>query len=125
MIVTVVPESQAKDFYFFVLFNPLITARKRSLGQGNVFTPVCPANPHLPGRPPPGYRPPPGIHQQAGGTHPTEIYSCLYFFYFSNCEMPFPAATKHTCKAIACSSFPSQIAMPSEIVTCSCNREVG
>ena len=82
-----------------------ITARKRSLGQGNIFTPVChsvhggsasvhagipPPRPCPPGimHPPgpcnpPGTMHPPGTEhagrygQRAGGTHPTEMQSCL------------------------------------------------
>ena len=84
----------------------LFTARKRSLGQGNIFTPVCQSFcsrgegstwagtlPPGPGTPqtrytPPGTRYPPkpgtpplAVHagryrQQAGGTHPTGMHSC-------------------------------------------------
>ena len=83
-----------------------ITARKRSLGQDNVFTPVCDSfcsrvcrcydvtscyrqDPPPDGQqptptwttPPPPWTaptpPPPTAGQQAGGTHPTEILSCL------------------------------------------------
>ena len=72
------------------LGHPLVTAHKRSLGQGNVFTPVChsvyrgggSAKPHCRqtvgvgvGRTPQG-RLPPGIRQQAGGTHPTGMHPC-------------------------------------------------
>ena len=67
------------------------------LRQGNVFTPVC-SSVHRgvchpspgqtpPGRHPPGQKPPQadtppaqcmlGYGQQAGGTHPTGMYSCL------------------------------------------------
>ena len=83
----------------------LITARKRSLGQGNVFTPVCqftrgenwlPSMHHRseadippPDRHPSGGRHPPGRHPldrhppadrlttEAGGTHPTGMHSCF------------------------------------------------
>ena len=67
----------------------LVTTRKRSLGQGNVFTPVCQlfsswggvlgchflswkAAPPI--APPPGQDPLSG--QQAGGMHSTEMLSC-------------------------------------------------
>ena len=74
----------------------LVTTRKRSLGQGNVFTPVCQLfcswggvlgchflswkappsldSPPSPIAPPPGQEPLSG--QQAGGMHPTEMLSC-------------------------------------------------
>ena len=79
----------------------LVTARKRSLGQVNIFTPVChsvhggglpqcmlgppgtrhpPRTRHPPPQPGPGT--PPGAEhagryaQRAGGTHPTGIQSC-------------------------------------------------
>ena len=48
----------------------LITARKRSLGQGNVFTPVC----HSVDRRGVADTPPPPRRQLK---HPTGIYSCI------------------------------------------------
>ena len=80
----------------------IITARKRSLGQGNVFTPVChsvhegsasggsasegglpPGGLHLRGRGvyiQGGWADPSshtmGYGQRAGGTHPTGMHSC-------------------------------------------------
>ena len=68
----------------------LITARKRSLGQGNVFTPVC-NSVHggcLPlcmlGRHPWADTPSPsdttGYGQHVGGTHSKEMYTCLTSF---------------------------------------------
>ena len=80
-------------------------ARKRSLGQGNVFTPVChsvhggclplgagvtPLN-TPPGHTPldnprththPGHIPPGEMAIEAGGTHPTGMHSC----YNCNCD---------------------------------------
>ena len=63
----------------------MITARIRSLGQGNIFAPVChsvhgggvPGQVHPPGKYTPG-----AVHagrygQQAGGTHPTGMHSYL------------------------------------------------
>ena len=72
--------------------NTLITARKRSFGQGNVFTGVClsltetpgqqppwtdprPARQRTPDRDPTGQRP--LVRQRAGGTHPIGMHSCL------------------------------------------------
>ena len=82
----------------------VITARKQSLGQGNVFTPIrqsfcsqggvylCmlgytpPSQPDTPlgrpplGRQPPGRHPPSdttGYYQQAGGVHPTGMHTCF------------------------------------------------
>ena len=66
-----------------------ITARKRSLGQGNIFTPVC----HSVHRGDAWFRggawswgglvpggclveTPPGTATAAGGTHPTGMHSC-------------------------------------------------
>ena len=65
----------------------IITARKRSSGQGNIFAPVCHSvhrGEYL-GRYPPGqvqppsrYTPaPPADGQCEGGTHPTGMHSCL------------------------------------------------
>ena len=67
----------------------LITARKRSFGQGNIFAPVCysvhggSASLHA-GIHPRDQRqhPPTGVHagrygQQVGGMHPTGMQSCL------------------------------------------------
>ena len=71
----------------------IITTRKRSFGQGNIFSSVCqefcswggvPGQVH----PPPGRctpwagSPPRAVHagkygQQAGGTHPTGMHSCI------------------------------------------------
>ena len=52
----------------------VITTRKRSLGQGNVFTPVCDSfcsrGGGVKGIPPLG-------RSQAGGTHPTGMHSCI------------------------------------------------
>ena len=61
----------------------LITARKRSLGQGNVFTPVCHSvhrggvsqNTMGWGQIPLG-RPPPETAIEADGTHLTGMHSC-------------------------------------------------
>ena len=90
----------------------IFTARKRSLGQGNIFIGVCQefcsqgvclllGECFLPGRGcflpqglpsqggvlPPGGVPggdPPGTATAAGGTHPTGMHSCLGFkFFFS------------------------------------------
>ena len=78
-----------------ILVLAIFTARKRSLGQGNVFAPHQVDTPTR-GRPPSGRRPradtPPGRHppwadtsplldttgygQQAGSTHPTGIHTC-------------------------------------------------
>ena len=65
----------------------LITARKRSLGQDNVFTPVCHSvhggdvSQHATGKTPPGQTPPyPGTHPhgyQVGSTHPTVMVFLL------------------------------------------------
>ena len=74
---------------FFLIF----TARKRSLGQGNVFTSVCDsvhregvsaplyAGIHTPLANTPKADTPPssdtmGYGQQAGGTHPTGMHTC-------------------------------------------------
>ena len=82
----------------------LITARKRSLGQGNIFTPVChsvhgggeylvgtpPGQVHPPGQvlhppgqvhPPGRYTPPPRYGQRVGGMHPTGMQSCYMYSY--------------------------------------------
>ena len=82
----------------------IFTARKRSLGQGNMFTGVClstgggvpdQVHPPRPGTPPnqehPPSRPPrsktrytpqdqvhPPMTTAAGGTHPTRMHSCLF-----------------------------------------------
>ena len=68
-----------------------ITARKRSLGQGNVFTPVCHSvhwgEGGLDTEPPPGWADPPWMQtpwadpptrygQQAGDIHPTGMHTC-------------------------------------------------
>ena len=62
----------------------LFTARKRSLGQGNIFRCLCqsfcPQGTHLPWT-----APPPG--QQARGTHPTGMLSC-----FQQLNLPFTFA---------------------------------
>ena len=79
----------------------VITTRKRSLGQGNIFAPVCHSvhRGRVPGQVPPRQVHPPGqvpprqvhplprqVHphqcmlgygQQAGSTHPTGMHSCL------------------------------------------------
>ena len=74
---------------------PFITARKRSLGQGNIFGSVChvfcPGWGYLPQymlgyhppeqTPPLRSRPPRAVHagrygQQADGMHPTRMQSC-------------------------------------------------
>ena len=86
----------------------LFTARKQSLGQGNIFRSVCQefcprggstwagtppqvgpgTPPSRPGTPPRTRYPPPGaVHagrygQQAGGTHPTGMHS----FYLCKCK---------------------------------------
>ena len=80
---------------------PIITAHKRSLGQGNTFAPVChsvhrgfclsacwdsrlPGSRHSPRsrQPPPGANTPRTVHaerygQQAGGTYPTGMHTCF------------------------------------------------
>ena len=57
-------------------FGTIITARKRSLGPGNMFTGVCLSTGgggvHGPG----GCMVPPTA-TAAGGTHPTGMHSCL------------------------------------------------
>ena len=70
-----------------------ITARKRSLGQGNIFAPVCHSvhgvgstwagTPRDQVHPPRPGTPPGAVHagrygQQAGSTHPTGMHSCLF-----------------------------------------------
>ena len=79
--------------------SPILTARKRSLGQGNVFTPVCHSVAQPPGcrcplgwadplwmQTPRGWAHPPGCNppqygKQAGGPHPTGMYTCLFCRY--------------------------------------------
>ena len=66
----------------FKTFTFIITARIRSLGQGNVFTPVCqvilftggvhPLVTHAPRQTPPSSE----TATAAGGTHPTGMHSC-------------------------------------------------
>ena len=51
-----------------------ITARKRSLGQGNIFTPVC----HSVHTGVPGGAPPPRTATAMGGTHTTGMHSCFF-----------------------------------------------
>ena len=73
----------------------IFTARKRSLGQGNIFAPVCHSvhsGGGVPGQVPrdkvhpPGPGTPPGaVHtgrygQQAGGTHHTGMHSCTNYY---------------------------------------------
>ena len=132
--------SERRDWFGVMV--PIFTTRKRSLGQGNIFAPVChsvhrgsawagtprdqvhprgpgtpwvqvhppgtrytpqdqvpsgPGTPPMPGtrytphdqvHPPPlgpGTSPPGAVHagrygQQAGGTHPTGMHSCLIYF---------------------------------------------
>ena len=63
----------------------LVTTRKRSLGQGNIFTPVC-HSVHRGGLPqcmlgyhhPQDHAPSPagGYGQQVGGMHPTGMHTC-------------------------------------------------
>ena len=99
----IVPPFAACLSYFFSKY--LITARKRSLGQGNIFSsvyqefcsqvgglPQCMLGYHTPlsRHPHPWSRQPPGpgtplcaVHagrygQQAGGMHPTGMQSCLF-----------------------------------------------
>ena len=59
----------------------LFTARKRSLGQDNIFTAVCVSKGGggLPDRDPPGQRPPYAYGKGMGGTHPTGMHP----FYFN------------------------------------------
>ena len=71
----------------YVTVHELMTARKRSLGQGNIFTPVChsvhrgclvlgvPGPRGLPGERGCVWRPP-GMATAVGGTHPTGMHSC-------------------------------------------------
>ena len=61
----------------------IITARKRSLGQGNMFTGVCLdtggvwSRGRVPGpKVGSGGNPPPPTATAAGGTHPTGMHSC-------------------------------------------------
>ena len=63
-----------------------VTARKRSLGQGNIFTPIChsvhrgvPARGGACSRGVPG-RDPPRTVTAAGGTHPTGMHSCFWIY---------------------------------------------
>ena len=75
-------------------------ARKRSLGQGNIFSSVCqefcsqggstwagtPGQVH----PPDSYTPPGAVHagrygQQAGGTHPTGMHFCCNDLQSARC----------------------------------------
>ena len=73
--------------------NLLITARKRSLGQGNIFALVCHSvhggGAWSRGSAPEGWclvlrgclmERPPGRATAAGGTHPTGMHSCLAMF---------------------------------------------
>ena len=71
-------------------FHAVFTPRKRSLGQGNLFTPVCdsvhrgvsgrhplPGQTSLQGRHPPiGRHPLPEMATAADGTHPAGMHSC-------------------------------------------------
>ena len=70
-----------KSVHFGVILTILITARKRSLGQGNVFTPVSFCSRGGGGG---GWQTPlsdtTGYGQQAGGTHPTGMHSCSDMF---------------------------------------------
>ena len=84
--------SQQKEM--FQNISRIFTARKRSLRQGNVFTPVCHSvhreclphcmlaytpfrqNPPWADTPPPPRQTPP-YGQQAAGTHPTGMNTCL------------------------------------------------
>ena len=66
----------------------IITARKRSLGQGNIFTSVCQefcsgGGCLVRG----GCGDPPGTATAAGGTHPTGMHSCLRKVCVANCPM--------------------------------------
>ena len=76
----------------FINSGSLITARKRSLGQGNIFSSMCQEFCSQGGLPQYmlGYHPwcrqlPPGaVHagrydQQAGGMHPTGMQSCVEY----------------------------------------------
>ena len=92
--------------------DPFITARKQSLGQGNIFIGMCqefcsqggsasvhawiPPPPSGAGTPPrtrypPGAGTPPGAEhtgrygQRAGGTHPTGMQSCVHNIKYSLC----------------------------------------
>ena len=61
----------------------IITARKRSLGQGNIFTPVC-HSVHGGG----------GIPACiAGGTHPTGMHSCFVLNFLYSSEINFRAVS--------------------------------
>ena len=59
----------------------LITARKRSLGQGNIFTSVCHSFCPGGGSASGGWQTPLpiGYGQRAGGTHPTGVHSCYCY----------------------------------------------
>ena len=80
----------------------IFTARKRSLGQGNIFSSVCQefysqggvprqvppraGTPPWAGTPPAQVHPPEAVHagryeQQAGGTHSTGMHSCCFTFW--------------------------------------------
>ena len=86
------------DLWLFQFHSSFVTARKRSLGQGNIFSSVCqefclstcwdtPWSRHPPPRgtrhPPRDQAPPCTVHagrfgQQAGGMHPTGMQSCFH-----------------------------------------------
>ena len=81
---------QQNTRFIIIFLCSISTARKRSLGQGNVFTPVChsvnggvvSAPLHAGIHPPWAATPrqiPTGYVQQAGGTHPTGMHTCLPF----------------------------------------------
>ena len=89
----------------------IFTARKRSLGQGNMFTGVClstggvPDQVHPPGADTPLSRhPQPSAEhagrygQRAGGTHPTGMQSCPFCMsssFFRNVYLVMVAFTKY------------------------------
>ena len=73
----------------FTSRHQIFTARKRSLGQGNIFTGVCLSKGWC-GRPSPQADiPPKETATEAGGTHPTGMHSC-YLWKLLNKSEPKP-----------------------------------
>ena len=86
---------------FYLLRVSFITARKRSLGQGNMLTGVCLFTGMVPGSrgrgvcsggvpAPEGawWRPPPRTATAAGGTHLTGMHSCLLYYWYTVKSQP-------------------------------------